>query len=49
LPKGGEINFIINPEIKYQRQTKPGPAYPTNSDNFLENNIISKVGFVKFE
>lgn len=27
----------------------PGPDHPTNSESFLENKIMSSVGFEKFE
>lgn len=40
---------MTRPERRYQRPTKPGPVQPTNSDNFLENKIMSRVGFEKFE
>ena len=43
------MNLIINPDIKYHKQTKPGPPHPTSSESFLENKIISSVGLVKFE
>lgn len=43
------MNFMTKPESKYHNVTMPGPAQPTNYDNFLENNIMSRVGFVKFE
>lgn len=49
LPKGGDIIFINKPDIRYQNPTNAGPVHPTNYDNFLENNIISRVGFEKFE
>ena len=43
------MNLITRPDSKYHSVTRPGPAHPTNSDNFLENSMISRVGFVKFE
>ena len=49
LPKGGETNLKSEPEAKYQRTIAIGPCQPTNSDNFLENNRISRVGFEKLE
>lgn len=49
LPKGGDINLITKPDIKYQKPTNAGPVHPTNYDNFLENKIISSVGFEKLE
>jgi hypothetical protein len=49
FPKGGETILKIVPEIKYHMTIANGPLYPTSSDNFLENKIISRVGFEKFE
>jgi len=49
LPKEGEMNLINTPAMKYQTITMEGPNHPTNSDNFLLNNKISKVGLVKLE
>jgi len=39
----------MKPEIKYQIATTKGPCQPTNSESFLENKIISSVGFEKLE
>ena len=47
FPIGGEINLSKIPDNKYHPTTIKGPPYPTNSANFLENNIISKTGFEK--
>ena len=49
LPKGGEMNLITRPDSRYHKVTIPGPAHPTNSDNFFENKMISRVGLVKLE
>lgn len=49
FPKAGEIYLINIPDIKYQMNTEVGPYQPTNYDNFLENKIMSKVGFEKLE
>jgi len=49
LPKEGEINFRRIPEKRYHAMTKPGPDYPMISDSFLENKMISSIGFVKLE
>jgi hypothetical protein len=49
LPNGGETNFNKVPENKYHRTIAMGPCHPTNSDNFLENSNISKVGLLKLE
>lgn len=43
------MNLIKTPAMKYQTITMEGPNQPTNSDNFLLNNKISKVGLVKLE
>ena len=49
LPKGGEINLMKIPENRYHKPTTAGPCHPTNSISFLENKMISRVGFEKFE
>lgn len=40
---------MMKPEIKYHSPTSPGPFHPTSSESFFENNMISRVGFVKLE
>lgn len=49
LPKGGDINLITIPDNKYHKPTSNGPVHPTSSESFLENRIISRVGFEKLE
>ena len=38
---------MMRPETKYQSTTTKGPSHPTSYESFLENKIISKVGFEK--
>jgi hypothetical protein len=47
LPKGGEIKRIMIPERKYHPKIIAGPSYPTSSESFLENRMISRTGLVK--
>lgn len=49
FPKAGETHFKIYPENRYQREIAAGPCHPTSSDSFLENKMISRVGFEKLE
>ena len=49
LPKGGDTTLMIHPEIKYQPPVSIGPSHPTKVASFLENNIISSIGLVKFK
>lgn len=49
LPKGGDTNLNKVPENKYHNTIAMGPCHPTNSESFLENKRISKVGLEKFE
>ncbi len=39
----------MTPDRKYHPNIIAGPSYPTSSESFLENRIISKTGFVKFK
>ena len=48
LPNSGEMNLIINPEIRYHPIEVRGPFTPISSISFLENMTISKRGFMKF-
>ena len=43
------MSLITKPDSKYHNVTSPGPPHPTSSESFLENNIISRVGFEKLE
>jgi hypothetical protein len=47
LPKAGETILSKIPENRYHRMTAIGPCQPTSYDSFLENKIISRVGFEK--
>ena len=49
LPKGGDIILIKTPDKKYQAMIMAGPSQPTNSDNFLEKRVRSRIGLVKFK
>jgi hypothetical protein len=49
LPKAGDTNLSKTPENKYQSTIAAGPCHPTNSESFLENKMISKVGLEKLE
>jgi len=49
LPKEGDTIFNKIPEKRYHKTTAAGPCHPTSSDNFLENKMISRVGFEKLE
>ena len=39
------MSLIMKPEKAYQLNVRAGPYQPTNSESFLENKIISRVGF----
>jgi hypothetical protein len=49
LPKEGDNILRKMPEKRYHRTTAAGPCHPTNSDSFLENKMMSRVGFEKLE
>jgi hypothetical protein len=40
---------MMTPEIKYHPTTRAGPSHPTSSASFLENMMISRIGFVMFK
>ena len=42
--------YLMNTaERKYQRMTAIGPSHPTSSASFLENSMMSRIGFEMFE
>ena len=43
------MNLIITPLIKYQAKSIRGPCHPVSAASFLENKIISKIGFERSE
>jgi hypothetical protein len=49
FPKAGETTLMIQAEMKYHKNVRPGPSQPTSSANFLENSQISRHGLVKFK
>jgi hypothetical protein len=46
-PKGGEINLMMIPDMRYQAIIIAGPSYPTSSASFYVKRIISRTGLVK--
>ena len=46
FPKEGDKILSKQEQIKYQTTIRSGPSYPTSSDNFFENRIKSRTGFV---